>query len=329
MKKKRENKRVQALVLALVLLTGSMDVPALATENKPEAVSVSANDIFGNYSGQNAWKEQKEQQEQQEQNAPQESAAGTEDITAEKADDTSTYGPYGLLVGGVIVDADNAKDVFGDGTVSYDAASNTLTLKNANITGGTLKIYEDNTLNYGIFMPDEDANLNIILEGENFVSAQEEQVSQGIAVSNKLTISGSGSLVVRGSDSKAMSCGFWVGSLLISGTVNVSVQSGMSEENVSFGIYAHGEEGITISEHAKVTVQCGSGQDASYAIFAEYGDINFLDSCIVETTAPYDATYPMAIATYSSIVIEQGSTVNADGQTDLWVLWQNPRLTEH
>ena len=42
---------------------------------------------------------------------------------------------YGLTVGGVDVTSANAADVLNDGTVSYDPSSQTLTLKNASITG--------------------------------------------------------------------------------------------------------------------------------------------------------------------------------------------------
>lgn len=40
---------------------------------------------------------------------------------------------YGLSVGGVQVTSDNASDILGNGTASYDATSGTLTLNNANI----------------------------------------------------------------------------------------------------------------------------------------------------------------------------------------------------
>lgn len=38
---------------------------------------------------------------------------------------------YGLNVGGVQVTSDNASDILGNGTASYDASSATLTLNNA------------------------------------------------------------------------------------------------------------------------------------------------------------------------------------------------------
>ena len=40
---------------------------------------------------------------------------------------------YGLSVGGIQVTSENASDIFGDGTVSYDASAARLTLNNADI----------------------------------------------------------------------------------------------------------------------------------------------------------------------------------------------------
>ena len=40
---------------------------------------------------------------------------------------------YGVFVGGIEVNENNASDVLEDGTVSYDTATKTLTLNNANL----------------------------------------------------------------------------------------------------------------------------------------------------------------------------------------------------
>lgn len=95
-------------------------------------------------------------------------------------------GNYPLWVGSTQVSSENAGDVLGDGTVSYDPDTATLTLRNANITQaaqekGAIYSYDD---------------VNVVLEGENTVAAGGEN---GIYVYDDLTISGSGSLVVEGS----------------------------------------------------------------------------------------------------------------------------------
>ena len=68
----------------------------------------------------------------------------------------ATY--YDLWVSGTRITSDNAADVFGDGTVSYDNASKTLTLSNAKImihkdpfgdedAAGILSTMDDLTIN--------------------------------------------------------------------------------------------------------------------------------------------------------------------------------------
>ena len=75
---------------------------------------------------------------------------------------------YALYVGGVQVTNDNASDILGDGTASYDPASATLTLNNANLTEGAL-------------LPDPTAiecygDLNIVLNGENTIDVRGKNV---------------------------------------------------------------------------------------------------------------------------------------------------------
>ena len=67
---------------------------------------------------------------------------------------------YGIYVGGIPVNEDNAADVLGDGTVSYDAASNTLTLNGANIT----EVHTSDIFTAGIYA--EIADLTVKLVGE-------------------------------------------------------------------------------------------------------------------------------------------------------------------
>ena len=56
---------------------------------------------------------------------------------------------YGLTVGDVEVTSSNAANITGDGKVSYDPETNTLTLNNATIEGGEygIKYNGGNTLN--------------------------------------------------------------------------------------------------------------------------------------------------------------------------------------
>ena len=70
-----------------------------------------------------------------------------------------------IFVGGVTVTATNASDVFGNGTASYDEATNTLTLNNATIE---VSKYNASTTAFGIRNNQTNTiKFNIILIGEN------------------------------------------------------------------------------------------------------------------------------------------------------------------
>ncbi len=112
-----------------------------------------------------------------------------------------------VWVGGVEVTKDNASDVFGDGKVSYNVATNTLTLNGY--------IYEGNGFIYDTYEGEEhektkyysaviysNASLNIELIGNSFLKntfngENTQNFGNGIIVSNKLVIKGDGSLVIE------------------------------------------------------------------------------------------------------------------------------------
>ena len=84
-------------------------------------------------------------------------------------------GPYPVYIGGTQVTDSNASDVLGDGKVSYDPVTNTLTLNNASIESNMAR---------GIQVTS--GGLNIELKGTNTI----ESVWNGIEVAGNLTISG-------------------------------------------------------------------------------------------------------------------------------------------
>ena len=111
---------------------------------------------------------------------------------------------YALYVGGVQVTDENAADVLGDGTVSYDSATNTLTLNNARINDYyTLAVGAQNGAEnsyHGIYCDIPDLTVNLV--GENRIVTKpdpnEEYYENEIAVYSPydLVISGSGKLSV-------------------------------------------------------------------------------------------------------------------------------------
>lgn len=152
---------------------------------------------------------------------------------------------YPVWVGGVQVTAGNAQDVLGDGTVSYDAESNTLTLNGAEITGG----YEQEEGSVAAIYAAGD--LNIALIGTNGVTAPDASASSnGIRVEGDLSISGDGNIVFNGGavtaqDGMAVSFGIWLtGNLTVheaSATANggSAIVSG-DGTSVSGGVYVEG-----------------------------------------------------------------------------------------
>lgn len=105
---------------------------------------------------------------------------------------------YDLWVGGVQVTESNQNDVLGDGTVSYDPTTKTLTLNGANITGArsagdSCAIYSDSSL----------GDLTIDLKNQNSIICPDlttETSSYGIFIRGTLTFTGDGSLSVESAD---------------------------------------------------------------------------------------------------------------------------------
>jgi len=154
--------------------------------------------------------------------------------------------PYELVVGGVPVTVENMNDVLGDGTVSLNPNTFTLTLNNANITSGYA--YKDGHI-AGIYT---DGDLNIKVVGtENRITAPAGVMSRGIRA-EKLTISGDGTLTVVGGPAAST-----------------------DEDAESVGIYATG--GVTIYEATVITAGgsvavTGDGSAYSNGIYTE-GDL--------------------------------------------------------
>lgn len=136
------------------------------------------------------------------------SITAAQTLYAHWAEDDSKYS---LWVNNTQVTAKNADDVFKDGTVSYDAGTNTLTLNNCNITADALTaeslVGTNNKVTAVIKYWDGFYNidnkkkpLNLVLNGENTLlnAMSDENVNVGIYTLGDLLISGNGSLEVRG-----------------------------------------------------------------------------------------------------------------------------------
>ncbi|MBQ8289574.1 MAG: carbohydrate-binding domain-containing protein [Clostridia bacterium] len=97
---------------------------------------------------------------------------------------------------GVMIDEDNYTDPLGDGTVSYDPQTNTLTLKGYKYEG---EGFEDGGWFYGIFVvPDFMDTLTLLLEGENEITLTATEDVEAICIEEtNVVIKGNGSLEVN------------------------------------------------------------------------------------------------------------------------------------
>ena len=101
---------------------------------------------------------------------------------------------YSLSVGGITVTSWNYTDVLNNGTVSYDPATNTLKLNNANI---------DYAADSAVFYYNSNPNFIIELSGENYVSSG-SQNDTIYAYSADLVLQGSGSLEISSANSSCV-----------------------------------------------------------------------------------------------------------------------------
>ena len=150
-----------------------------------------------------------------------------------------------LYVGGVGVTKANADDVLGDGTVSYDFSTKTLTLDNANITTG-LSLMD---CYYGIYCDywnyyswkDIEDYITIVLVGDNTIDIQQKNEAYGYLAAIEMyatSIEGDGTLAINIPSPNAQTVdGIYSSVLMISADVSVDICG----ENVqsTYGVEAY------------------------------------------------------------------------------------------
>ena len=148
------------------------------------------------------------------------------------------------------------------GDAFYDAATGTLTLHNAVISGAA-----SDTHNYGIY---SESDITVALEGSSRITAGDAATSafqwrgdsKGIFLNNAaLTVSSSGSLTVR-SGKGASSYGIYAQGVTIKGTVEVSITAGCADASAPGVCYScaifSGWEACSIYGGANVTAAGGT-----------------------------------------------------------------------
>ncbi|MBP3710991.1 MAG: hypothetical protein J6I86_00810 [Bacteroidaceae bacterium] len=136
---------------------------------------------------------------------------------------------YGIYIAGTEVNNTNQNDVLGDGSVSYNPETSVLSLRNADIDGGTAE--------YGILAY---APITLTVEGENEVKG-----IYGLYVNDQTTIGGTGSLSFQGETGIYSSAP----GITIEGGIHLYAEGtagiGMAGKNASAGgITVRGEETI-------------------------------------------------------------------------------------
>ena len=185
-------------------------------------------------------------------------------VEEEKAAEDVTL-PVTLLIGGVTVTAENMDDVLGDGTVSYDPDTNTLTLNDAEII-----VSEGH---YGIR---NTGTLNICLLGRNKVTCAG---TYGIYSTDDVVIDGSGSLEVSGSDvGIRIAGGYEIGGLTLCGDVKVTAAGGNAAVGSSYGVQV--DDVLTVCDNAELNVSAGTAPERSCAVYA-YDILEIYDNAAV------------------------------------------------
>ena len=183
-------------------------------------------------------------------------AGATADSNAAGALQTQAVKKYNVWIGGKQVTSKNAKNVLGNGTVSYNAKTNTLTLKNAKITRSQVVKSGTRSWRYGIYSR-QNKSLTVVLKGTNTIKVpgRGTVASYGISVADasgnpeNLLIKGSGSLKVQAGKAGLFSFGILCQNFNLQGSAKVTACGGTmvktsAEAASSVGSYV-GSCGVT------------------------------------------------------------------------------------
>ncbi len=153
-----------------------------------------------------------------------------------------------VYVDGIEVEADNAADVLGDGSVSYDKYTKTLTLKGA----GIFNTYDTDEGSFGIFST---GDLNVVLDGDSYIDiygAGVKDTIAGVEAKGDLTVTGEGSLSCRVPPANDFAAGFVAGGALTVDTV-------IDQETMMYGPYGYSQ--IVVGKAAESYAFAGASID--------------------------------------------------------------------
>lgn len=157
---------------------------------------------------------------------------------------------YDIYVAGKLVNATNADDILGDGTVYYDVFNNILTFDNATIVSEDWPLYSKK-------------DLNIELIGENKFVCNKKEYSAGIYAGDNnlgkdLAITGDGSLIIEIPDKCGEAVGIFASKLTV--TTDITVKTPDCENKVH-GIVC--DSSLLVANKATITVNNGAAKNSA------------------------------------------------------------------
>ena len=202
-------------------------------------------------------------------------------VSGEKTytDEKRSAKTWNISVAGVPVNGDNCGDVLGDGTVSYNVNTNTLTLTNAVIEMSTREGVAE-TFEYGIrYNVNRGTSFKIVLNGENRIvdEIRHDDITRkyGIAMFNsggndcKPTISGSGSLEITMAAPALESSDAYFCGIHSSGSVTTingpDIRAFIEGQGPSEGIHCNDKLVITGESDVKCITGANASSKALYA----------------------------------------------------------------
>ena len=156
---------------------------------------------------------------------------------------------YDIYVAGKLVNAINADDILGDGTVHYDVLDNILTFDNATIESEDWPLYSKK-------------DLNIELIGENKFVCNKKEYSAGIYAGDynlgkDIALTGDGSLTIEIPDKCGEAVGIFASDLTV--TTDITVKTPDCENKVH-GIVC--DSSLLVANKATVTVNNGAAKNS-------------------------------------------------------------------
>lgn len=207
---------------------------------------------------------------------------------------------YDLWVAGIQANEVNCADILGDGKVSYDDGTHTLTLNGATITN-TGDSHEKASA-YGRGISVEMAQLTIVANGQNRITASEG--GTGISYQGELTLKGSGTLNVKGADGLHTSFGT---TLNITGGLKL-IAEGTADDGVGIcGGYRMqtGEYYTTMTVSGANTQVRAKGREAS---IGRLDDLKLTDGIVINE--PAGATFSNHAVSMSNGQVVAGQWVD-------------------